>query len=232
MLQFFVTPVHKMVLLASPSHGVREIIKPVLFLTALIKDVVNQWSSSWQVLHEFFVLFPRLHPLLPVTAPIKPKKYKGESGGTTRNRCTCPETWNKPFHFCCLLWLDLQVQKQALAKLHITRRGNCCEPKWIILLFQMRPFRLIFVMILCVTAQPKMNEFLCHQVFRDDLFDNRFGWNSSKCALHLYDPGDVVDCLDQLTSLQLEKKQLHFAFVGDSRIRVAFLSFWPVICTT
>ena len=83
-------------------------------------------------------------------------------------------------------------------------------------------------MFVSVTKQSILNELLCDQVLREDLFDSKFGWNSSKCALHHYGSNDVVDCLDQLTNLQRNTKPLHFAFVGDSRIRQAFLSFWPV----
>jgi hypothetical protein len=61
--------------------------------------------------------------------------------------------------------------------------------------------------IVCVTAQSMVNEFLCEQVLREDLFDNKFGWNSSKCAIHLYDSGDVVDCIDRLTNMQRKSKQ-------------------------
>ena len=69
----------------------------------------------------------------------------------------------------------------------------------------------------------------CNQVLYGDNFDPNYGWDSSKCQLHRYHASDVVECLSQMSShTKFKERRMYFAFVGDSRIRVEFHSFWPV----
>jgi hypothetical protein len=84
---------------------------------------------------------------------------------------------------------------------------------------------------LCIALQVNCLETLfCDKVLKLDTFDGQFGWNSIGCGLHIYKGDDVVKCFDLLSqSLHLEDRPLHFAFVGDSRMRLVFHSFWPVI---
>jgi hypothetical protein len=69
----------------------------------------------------------------------------------------------------------------------------------------------------------------CNQVLLGDNFDPDYGWDSSKCRLHRYHASDVVECLSQMSSHpKFKGRRMYFAFVGDSRIRIEFHSFWPV----
>ena len=53
------------------------------------------------------------------------------------------------------------------------------------------------------------------------------GWNPRLCRLNLYRLPDVTECLDSMLR-SLDHKTLHFAFVGDSRIRFLFNNFAQV----
>ena len=102
----------------------------------------------------------------------------------------------------------------------------------ICLFFKIRFAHVTFA-FLCIAFQ--VNWLVCETLFCDkvlniDNFDAQFGWNSIDCELHSYKGDDVVKCFDLLSqSLHLEDRPLHFAFVGDSRMRLVFHSFWPVI---
>ena len=54
--------------------------------------------------------------------------------------------------------------------------------------------------------------------------------NSSSCRLYHYKSKDLVQCFDTIHSSnhELQNRTLHFAFVGDSRVREEFHNFWPV----
>ena len=58
---------------------------------------------------------------------------------------------------------------------------------------------------------------------------NHHGYN---CRFHRYNKADSVRCFDYLltpeTSLSASKRNLHFAFIGDSRIRQHFINFLKV----
>ena len=59
---------------------------------------------------------------------------------------------------------------------------------------------------------------------------------SKQCRLRLYDTSDVVSCVDSMSVHQNEtsasrKGKLHFMFIGDSRIRQQFYSFFRVLYT-
>jgi hypothetical protein len=81
-----------------------------------------------------------------------------------------------------------------------------------------------------IQALPVSSSMLCDEVLRSGSVDSFYGWNLTSCELHSYGFPDVVECFDNYAK-QLNSsagKPLHFAFVGDSRIRQAFHSFWPV----
>ena len=46
--------------------------------------------------------------------------------------------------------------------------------------------------------------------------------------LHFYAQRDLVQCLDNISGNDAGQKQLHFAFIGDSRIRQHYLNFLKV----
>ena len=47
---------------------------------------------------------------------------------------------------------------------------------------------------------------------------------SPECKLRTYDAADAVDCMDRLAA-HFGRRRMHFAFVGDSRMRQQFHSF-------
>ena len=97
-----------------------------------------------------------------------------------------------------------------------------------------RTTSLIFVILVTIFLHIKAllvsSSILCDEVLRSDSVDSVYGWNFTKCQLHSYGSPDVVECFDNYAKHLNSStgKPLHFAFVGDSRIRQAFHSFWPV----
>jgi hypothetical protein len=81
-----------------------------------------------------------------------------------------------------------------------------------------------------IQALPVSSSILCEEVLRSDNVDSVYGWNFTKCELHSYGSPDVVECFDNYAKHlnSSADRPLYFAFVGDSRIRQAFHSFWPV----
>jgi hypothetical protein len=69
----------------------------------------------------------------------------------------------------------------------------------------------------------------CDEVHLSDM-DGNLGWDVENCRVHRYNTDDLIECFDRLSStLDLGARPVHFAFMGDSRIRQIFHSFWPVI---
>jgi hypothetical protein len=66
----------------------------------------------------------------------------------------------------------------------------------------------------------------CDLLLNIQNIDAKLGWNPSNCTVHTYKITDVVDCFDEM--LQNQERWMHFAFIGDSRIRYQFYSFLEV----
>ena len=52
-------------------------------------------------------------------------------------------------------------------------------------------------------------------------------WNNKKCRLRQFSSRDVVSCLENLLT-NSSRPWIHFAFIGDSRIRQQFYNFLKV----
>ena len=68
----------------------------------------------------------------------------------------------------------------------------------------------------------------CGEVHLVDM-DRNLGWDVKNCRMHRYNSDDLIECFDRLSTFDLKDRPVHFAFIGDSRIRQIFHSFWPVI---
>ena len=70
-------------------------------------------------------------------------------------------------------------------------------------------------------------------ILKQSCVDKRFVGDGIDCPLHQYRPEDVVQCLDSMThklhSSRFEKRQNHWLFMGDSRMRQQFYALIQLI---
>ena len=98
----------------------------------------------------------------------------------------------------------------------------------VVLIFFLSIFKLIFPY-----KSPKVthNQLVCtaekEAITEEDYIENY--WNDiNKCQLHHFTARDVVSCLEYLYDENSGGSWLHFAFIGDSRIRQQFFNFIKV----
>ena len=61
------------------------------------------------------------------------------------------------------------------------------------------------------------------------LRNNSADRNLTECQLRIYSQSDTVECVSRMANhSQFQDRQLHFSFVGDSRMRQQFYGFYKV----
>lgn len=85
---------------------------------------------------------------------------------------------------------------------------------------------LIFVTQCVLVVSALNNDYIyCDFPLRNNSADRKI----TECQLRTYSQSDTVECVSRMTNhSQFQDRQLHFSFVGDSRMRQQFYGFYKV----